>query len=53
MLHTPGDKSLGTVVGRVSDDVVGVPGRREKIEADLAVAAIIEIGTEDRAAGFL
>jgi hypothetical protein len=40
--HTLGDKTLGAVIGRVGDDVVGVSGRREKIEADLAAAAGVE-----------
>jgi hypothetical protein len=52
VLHTAGDKTLGAVKGRVGDDVIGVSVRREKIEADLPVAAIIKYGAENRAAGF-
>jgi hypothetical protein len=50
VLHAAGDKTLSAVIWRVGDDVIGVSGRREKIEADLAVAAIIKVGAEDRAA---
>ena len=52
MLRAAGDKTLGAVVGWVGDNVIRVLARREKIEADLAVATIITIGAEDRAAGF-
>ena len=52
MLHTARDKPLGGVKRRVADDVVGVSGRREKIEGDLAVTAIVKIRDEDSAAGF-
>jgi hypothetical protein len=44
VLHAAGDKSLGAVVGRVGDDVIGVSGRREKIEADLTVTTIMKVG---------